>query len=144
MGASVHSCYGVGLGEEVLVQQVRAGDTQLHARARPCIRHSSGWPGRVWSSHKQQRRRKKGKRRSKVQLATPTSHVEESMSTFIGRVIGIKMQKTAKVEVCRMFLHPHVLKVSEGQAESQRQGVLERSKIVISVHSSSQEFLCPR
>lgn len=33
------------------------------------------------------------------------------MSQFVGRVVGTKMQKTAKVEVCRMFLHPHVLKV---------------------------------
>lgn len=35
------------------------------------------------------------------------------MSIFVGRVVGIKMQKTAKVEVCRMFLHPHVLKVGD-------------------------------
>lgn len=34
------------------------------------------------------------------------------MSQFVGRVVGTKMQKTAKVEVCRMFLHPQVLKVS--------------------------------
>ena len=33
------------------------------------------------------------------------------MAQFIGRVIGTKMQKTAKVEVTRMFLHPQVLKV---------------------------------
>ena len=33
------------------------------------------------------------------------------MSLFIGKVIGTKMQKTAKVEVTRLFLHPHVLKV---------------------------------
>ena len=32
------------------------------------------------------------------------------MAQFIGRVIGTKMQKTAKVEVTRMFLHPQVLK----------------------------------
>lgn len=30
---------------------------------------------------------------------------------FVGRVVGTKMQKTAKVEVTRMFLHPQVLKV---------------------------------
>ena len=35
------------------------------------------------------------------------------MAQFIGRVIGTKMQKTAKVEVTRMFLHPQVLKVSD-------------------------------
>ena len=33
------------------------------------------------------------------------------MSLFIGKVIGTAMQKTAKVEVNKMFLHPHVLKV---------------------------------
>ncbi len=33
------------------------------------------------------------------------------MSQFVGRVVGTKMQKTAKVEVLRMFLHPQVLKV---------------------------------
>jgi len=33
------------------------------------------------------------------------------MAQFIGKVIGTKMQKTAKVEVIRMFLHPQVLKV---------------------------------
>ncbi|XP_064398177.1 small ribosomal subunit protein uS17-like [Halichondria panicea] len=32
------------------------------------------------------------------------------MSQFLGRVVGTKMQKTAKVEVVRMFLHPQVLK----------------------------------
>lgn len=36
---------------------------------------------------------------------------EADMAQFIGRVIGTKMQKTAKVEVTRMFLHPQVLKV---------------------------------
>lgn len=35
------------------------------------------------------------------------------MSMFIGRIVGTKMQKTAKVEVYRMVLHPHVLKVSQ-------------------------------
>ena len=34
------------------------------------------------------------------------------MAQFIGRVVGTKMQKTAKVEVVRMLLHPVVLKVS--------------------------------
>ena len=33
------------------------------------------------------------------------------MAQFFGRVVGTKMQKTAKVEVTRMFLHPQVLKV---------------------------------
>ena len=33
------------------------------------------------------------------------------MSVYIGTVVGTLMQKTAKVEVNRMFLHPHVLKV---------------------------------
>ena len=33
------------------------------------------------------------------------------MALFIGKVVGTKMQKTAKVEVTRMFLHPQVLKV---------------------------------
>ena len=35
-----------------------------------------------------------------------------AMSLFVGTVIGTAMQKTAKVVVNRMFLHPHVLKVS--------------------------------
>lgn len=35
------------------------------------------------------------------------------MALFIGKVVGTKMQKTAKVEVTRMFLHPQVLKVRE-------------------------------
>lgn len=34
------------------------------------------------------------------------------MAQFIGRVVGTKMQKTAKVEVIRLMLHPLVLKVS--------------------------------
>ena len=34
------------------------------------------------------------------------------MALFIGKVVGTKMQKTAKVEVTRMFLHPQVLKVN--------------------------------
>lgn len=34
------------------------------------------------------------------------------MAQFIGRVVGTKMQKTAKVEVIRLQLHPLVLKVS--------------------------------
>lgn len=34
-----------------------------------------------------------------------------SMAQFIGTVIGTKIQKTAKVSVTRMFLHPQVLKV---------------------------------
>ena len=38
-------------------------------------------------------------------------HACEAMSLFIGKVIGTKMQKTAKVEVTRLFLHPQVLKV---------------------------------
>ena len=33
------------------------------------------------------------------------------MAQFVGRVIGTKMQKTAKVSVTRMFLNPIVLKV---------------------------------
>lgn len=33
------------------------------------------------------------------------------MALFLGKVVGTKMQKTAKVEVTRMFLHPQVLKV---------------------------------
>ncbi len=33
------------------------------------------------------------------------------MSVYLGKVVGTLMQKTAKVEVSRMFLHPHVLKV---------------------------------
>ena len=32
------------------------------------------------------------------------------MAQFIGRVVGTKMQKTAKVEVIRLQLHPLVLK----------------------------------
>lgn len=35
-----------------------------------------------------------------------------AMALFIGRVVGTKMQKTAKVEVTRLFLHPQVLKVT--------------------------------
>ena len=35
---------------------------------------------------------------------------------FVGTVIGTKMTKTAKVSVVRMFLHPHVLKVSTCRA----------------------------
>ena len=34
------------------------------------------------------------------------------MAQFVGKVIGTQMMKTAKVEVTRMVLHPHVLKVS--------------------------------
>ena len=33
------------------------------------------------------------------------------MAQFLGKVIGTQMMKTAKVEVTRMRLHPHVLKV---------------------------------
>ena len=34
------------------------------------------------------------------------------MAQFVGIVVGTQMMKTAKVEVSRMMLHPHVLKVS--------------------------------
>ena len=44
-------------------------------------------------------------------LSSSCRHACEAMSLFIGKVIGTKMQKTAKVEVTRLFLHPHVLKV---------------------------------
>ena len=46
-------------------------------------------------------------------------NVSCTMALFIGRVVGTKMQKTAKVEVTRLFLHPQVLKV-KGVEEVQR------------------------
>jgi len=45
------------------------------------------------------------------------------MSLFIGKVIGTAMQKTAKVEVNKMFLHPHVLKVGGRPVASWWSGV---------------------
>ena len=42
--------------------------------------------------------------------------VRYAMALFIGRVVGTKMQKTAKVEVTRLFLHPQVLKVTPCQS----------------------------
>lgn len=36
---------------------------------------------------------------------------ENGMAQFVGKVIGTQMMKTAKVEVTKMVLHPHVLKV---------------------------------
>ncbi|CAI8014227.1 Dipeptidase 1 [Geodia barretti] len=38
--------------------------------------------------------------------------VFQEAEEFVGKVIGTQMMKTAKVEVTRMVLHPHVLKVS--------------------------------
>ena len=45
------------------------------------------------------------------------------MAQFIGRVVGTKMQKTAKVSVTRMLLHPQVFKVLERGEEYVRSGV---------------------
>ena len=45
------------------------------------------------------------------------------MALFIGRVVGTKMQKTAKVEVTRMFLHPQVLKVKWFSPSDRKDGL---------------------
>ena len=38
-------------------------------------------------------------------------HLQYDMAQFVGKVVGTQMMKTAKVEVTKMVLHPHVLKV---------------------------------
>ena len=45
------------------------------------------------------------------------------MAQFVGKVIGTQIIKTAKVEVTRMVLHPHVLQVSETSRELIRQSL---------------------
>lgn len=117
--ASVHHSNGVGLREEIGIHQILTGDAQFHPGTR--TPWNTAW--RVGRRHSATMYQGSTNEQEALALHKVKGHYEplplfqikrtrwKIMSQFVGRVIGTKMQKTAKVEVCRMFLHPQVLKV---------------------------------